>query len=109
MGRFGEFLLSVVGVARDSLRLLSIQDSGHSMDSIKEEKQIDSGVQQHNGIEGSRDRASPVIIPEQSKEDISSCVLLFGSFLLVFNTWCVKPSYVIKAKADMRINKIGAC
>ena len=84
------------------------------MDSIKAENQMHSGVQQRTDIAESRDRALSTVIPEQSDEEISSWVLLFGSFLLIFNTWCVKHflypiTAKITVKADMRMNTIGAC
>lgn len=80
------------------------------MDFIKEEDQTDSGVQQHNRMAGSQDWELPTVTPEPSHGDVSSWVLLFGSFLLVFSTWCVKYSlYAITANANMGMNTIGAC
>ena len=107
-GRFEQSFKSLVGIIRYMLRLSSVQDRGHSMDSKKEEDQMNSSAQQTSHTAGSEDRAFPTVTAGQSNRDVSSWVLLFGSFLFVFNTWRVKHSPdAIIAKADMRMKPQG--
>ncbi|CAF9921540.1 MAG: hypothetical protein HETSPECPRED_004578 [Heterodermia speciosa] len=72
---------------------------------VKEEDRTDSGEQQDNRRIGAHDQTLHIGILEQFNRDIAPLLLLFGSFLLVFNTWYVKRSlYTITVESDLSLN-----